>query len=49
MVAGMSPKEPLWALGLCLAWGVYGAVYFVKASKAKNKPMLMTNPVGSTS
>jgi len=49
MVAGMSPKEPFWALGICLAWGVYGAVYFVRASKAKGKSILVTNPAGSTS
>jgi len=49
MVAGMSPKEPFWALGICLAWGVYGAVYFVKASRAKGKAILLANPAGSTS
>ncbi len=49
LVAGMSPKEPFWALGICVAWGVYGAVYFVKASKAKGKAILLTNPAGSTS
>jgi len=47
-VAGMSWKEPFWALGLCLVWGAYGAVYFVKASKAKGKAILLTNPAGST-
>jgi len=48
-VAGMSAKEPFWALGICVAWGVYGAIYFVKASKAKGKAILLTNPAGSTS
>ena len=43
------PKEPFWALGICVAWGVYGAIYFVKASKAKGKAILLTNPAGSTS
>lgn len=47
-VAGMSPKEPFWALGICVAWGAYGAYYFLKASKEKNKPILLTTPVGST-
>jgi amino acid transporter len=46
-VAGMSPKEPFWALGICVAWGAYGAFYFVKASKAKNKPILL-NAAGTT-
>lgn len=47
-VAGMSWKEPFWALGICLVWGGYGAVYFVKASKAKNKPMLVGAAAGTT-
>ena len=46
-VAGMSWKEPFWALGICLAWGGYGAVYFIKASKAKGKPILLTSPAGA--
>jgi len=48
-VAGMSPKEPFWALGLSVAWGIYGAVYFVRASKAKGKAMLLPTTAGSTS
>jgi amino acid transporter len=49
LVAGMSPKEPFWALGICVAWGIYGLVYFLKASKAKGKSILLSNPAGSTS
>jgi APA family basic amino acid/polyamine antiporter len=44
MVAGMSPKEPYWALGISVAWGVYGAWYFVKASKAKGRAILLSSP-----
>ncbi len=35
MVAGMSWKEPYIALGVCGLWGIYGALYFLKSSKAK--------------
>jgi amino acid transporter len=34
-VPGMSPKEPLIALGFVALWGIYGLVYFSKTSKAK--------------
>ncbi len=36
-VAGMSPIEPRWALGVAAVWGVYGAVYFVMSGKKKGK------------
>ena len=36
-VAGMSPKEPFVALGVAAVWGVYGAIYFVMASKKKGR------------
>ncbi len=49
MVAGMSKLEPFVALGIAVLWGGYGLVYFVKASKAKGKAILLTNPAGSTS
>lgn len=39
-------KEPLLALGISAAWGIYGAYYFVRSSKAKGKPVLLTR-VGS--
>jgi amino acid transporter len=41
-VAGMSVKEPFIALGICAVWGIYGAVYFGRASKAKAKPVLLS-------
>jgi basic amino acid/polyamine antiporter, APA family len=36
-VPGMSPKEPLLALGLVAVWGVYGLFYFVSASKTQGR------------
>jgi amino acid transporter len=36
-VSGMSVKEPYIALGICVVWGGYGAVYFLRASKSKGK------------
>jgi APA family basic amino acid/polyamine antiporter len=44
-VAGMSWKEPYIALGFCMVWGIYGAVYFLKTSKAGGKEILLTSPV----
>ncbi len=41
-VAGMSWKEPYIALGVCVIWGVYGAIYFLKSSKAKGKEVLLS-------
>jgi len=35
-------KEPLLALGISAAWGIYGAFYFVRSSKAKGKAVLLT-------
>jgi amino acid transporter len=43
-VSGMSVKEPYIALGLCAAWGAYGAAYFLRASKAKGKAVLTDKP-----
>lgn len=43
-VAGMSPKEPFIALAVCGAWGAYGLVYFVRASKKKAKPVFVERP-----
>ncbi|MBV8215860.1 MAG: APC family permease [Verrucomicrobia bacterium] len=40
-VAGMSFKEPYIALAIAAVWGIYGAVYFVGASKKKAKPVLV--------
>jgi amino acid transporter len=44
-VAGMSVKEPYMALGFCLLWGIYGAVYFLRASKRKGKSVLLDKPI----
>jgi len=41
VVSGMSWKEPFIALGICAVWGIYGAIYFSRASKAKAKPVLL--------
>ncbi len=47
-VAGMSWKEPFIALGICLAWGIYGVIYFLKSSKEKGKEVFLTSkPVAS--
>ncbi len=43
MVNGMSWKEPYIALGVCAIWGIYGAVYFLKSSKAKGREVLLTS------
>jgi hypothetical protein len=44
MVAGMSVKEPYIALGACAVWGVYGAVYFLRNSKAKARAVMVDKP-----
>jgi APA family basic amino acid/polyamine antiporter len=43
-VSGMSVKEPFIALGICAVWGIYGGVYFLRASKAKGKAVLAEKP-----
>jgi amino acid transporter len=35
--------EPLTALGISAVWGLYGAVYFIRSSKAKGKSALLTS------
>ncbi len=45
-VSGMSVKEPYIALAVCLAWGGYGAVYFLRASKTKGKGVYTDKPAG---
>jgi hypothetical protein len=37
LVNGMSKLEPFIALGVAAVWGVYGAWYFVAASKKKGR------------
>ncbi len=34
--------EPLTALGISAAWGLYGAFYFLRTSKAKGKRVLLS-------
>jgi amino acid transporter len=34
-------KEPLLALGISAVWGIYGAIYFIRSSKAKGKSVLL--------
>jgi amino acid transporter len=46
-VSGMSWKEPYIALGVCAAWGIYGALYFMRTSKAKGRAMLVDKPAAS--
>ena len=33
--------EPLTALGISGVWGLYGAIYFMRASKSKGKTVLL--------
>ena len=35
-------KEPYVALGISAIWGIYGAIYFLRSSKAKGKEVLLT-------
>lgn len=42
-VSGMSWKEPYIALGFVAIWGIYGALYFFKSSKAKGKDVLLSS------
>src|SRR5262245_8936957 len=44
LVPGMSAKEPFFALGIVALWGLYGLVYFSKASKAQGKPIFVSQP-----
>jgi amino acid transporter len=46
-VSGMSWKEPYIALGVCAAWGIYGAVYFMRTSKAKGRSVMVEKPATS--
>ena len=36
-------KEPLMALGISAVWGIYGAIYFLRSSKAKGKTVLLSS------
>jgi amino acid transporter len=35
--------EPLTALGISALWGIYGAIYFLRSSKASGKTVLLTS------
>jgi basic amino acid/polyamine antiporter, APA family len=41
--AGLGTKmEPLCALGISGAWGLYGAIYFIRSSQSKGRAVLLT-------
>jgi amino acid transporter len=46
-VSGMSWKEPYIALAVCAGWGIYGAVYFMRTSKAKGRSVMVEKPAAS--
>jgi hypothetical protein len=35
--------EPLFALAIAAVWAIYGAVYFMRVSKAKGRTTLIAN------
>ena len=37
--------EPLLALGIALCWGIYGGIYFLRASKVAGRTTLVENRV----
>jgi APA family basic amino acid/polyamine antiporter len=47
LVPGMSWKEPYIALAIVAVWGIWGAVYLMRRSKAANKPILVSAPAGT--
>ena len=38
-------KEPLLALGISAAWGIYGGIYFIRSSQKKGRGILLTSKV----
>ena len=42
-----TPKEPLIALGIALVWGIYGGIYFLRASKATGRTTLVQTRAGA--
>jgi amino acid transporter len=47
VVPGMNKTEPFIALGVALVWGIYGAIYFITASKKASKPIYVEAPMGA--
>jgi amino acid transporter len=47
-VSGMSWHEPYIALVVVALWGLYGAFYFMKSSKAKGREALLTSKPAAT-
>ncbi|HEY7336932.1 MAG TPA: APC family permease [Bryobacteraceae bacterium] len=47
MGIGTKP-EPLLALGIAAVWGIFGGIYFVRASKASGRTTLVTQRGGAT-
>src|SRR5438874_5978726 len=43
VVAGMSPREPFIALGICALWGIYGWIYFTGSSAKKGREIYVTS------
>jgi amino acid transporter len=43
-VNGMSWKESYCALGVAALWGIYGTIYFMRASKKKGRPIILQAP-----
>ena len=41
--------EPLLALGIAAVWGIYGGIYFVRASKKMGRTTLVTRSAASSS
>ena len=41
-VNGMTKAEPFTALGVALAWAIYGWLYFIYASKKKGRSAMLT-------
>jgi len=39
--------EPLLALGIAAVWGIYGAIYFFRSSKATGRTTLITSRAGA--
>jgi basic amino acid/polyamine antiporter, APA family len=43
-----SKMEPLLALGIAIVWGLYGGIYFIRASKATGRTTLVQREAGAT-